>query len=66
MLICVCLRILASSRIPDMILEDKPLISEVVLSHLLSIIILTYYHHCDRTTSEMRDLSLKIISEDSR
>jgi hypothetical protein len=32
MLICVCLRILASSRIPDMILGDKPLISEVVLS----------------------------------
>jgi hypothetical protein len=30
---CVCLCILASSRIPDMILEDKLLISEVVLSH---------------------------------
>jgi hypothetical protein len=34
MLICVCLRILASSRISDMILGDKPLISDVVLSHL--------------------------------
>jgi hypothetical protein len=33
MLICVCLRILASSRIPDMILGDKTLISEMVLSH---------------------------------
>jgi hypothetical protein len=33
MLICVCLRILALSRISDMILGDKPLISEVVLSH---------------------------------
>jgi hypothetical protein len=33
MLICVCLCILASLRIPDMILGDKPLISEVVLSH---------------------------------
>jgi hypothetical protein len=34
MLICVCLRILASSRIPDMILGDKPLVSEVVLSQI--------------------------------
>jgi hypothetical protein len=32
MLMCVYLCILASSRIPDMILGDKPLISEVVLS----------------------------------
>jgi hypothetical protein len=37
MLICVCLHILASSRIPDMILGDKPLISEMVLSHMASI-----------------------------
>jgi hypothetical protein len=34
MLIYVCLCILTSSRIPDMILGDKLLISEVVLSHL--------------------------------
>jgi hypothetical protein len=32
MLICVCLRILASSRIPRYDLGDKPLIFEVVLS----------------------------------
>jgi hypothetical protein len=38
MLICVCLRILVSSRIPNMILRDKPLISEVVLSHSHSFI----------------------------
>jgi hypothetical protein len=36
MLICVCLRILAPSRIPDMILGDKPLIFEVVLSQFSS------------------------------
>ena len=35
MLICVCLRILASSRIPNMILGDKPLIFEVVLLQLV-------------------------------
>jgi hypothetical protein len=39
--LCVCLRILASSRIPDMILGDKSLISEVVLSHAL-----TLRYHC--------------------
>jgi hypothetical protein len=32
MLYVMCLYILASPRIPDMILEDKPIISEVVLS----------------------------------
>jgi hypothetical protein len=31
----LCLRILASLRIPDMILGDERLISEVVLSQLL-------------------------------
>jgi hypothetical protein len=43
MLICVCLRILASSRIPDMILGDKPLISEVVLSQRWIRSYLRYY-----------------------
>jgi hypothetical protein len=33
---CVCLRILAHRESPDMILGDKPLISEVVLSQLVS------------------------------
>jgi hypothetical protein len=32
----MCLRILASLRISDMILGDEPLIFEVVLSHLVS------------------------------
>ncbi len=35
MLICVCLRILASSRIPRYDLGKKPLIFEVVLSQLV-------------------------------
>jgi hypothetical protein len=36
MVVCayvMCLCILASLRIPDLILGDEPLISEVVLSH---------------------------------
>jgi uncharacterized FlgJ-related protein len=36
MLICVCLHILASSRIPRYDLGRQPLISEVVLSQLVS------------------------------
>jgi hypothetical protein len=34
MFMCVCLRILASSRIPRYVLGDIPLISDVALSHL--------------------------------
>jgi hypothetical protein len=56
MLMCVCLRILASSRIPRYDLGDKPLISEVVLLHPYPLAKCNYYRSIGDTRNGIANL----------
>jgi hypothetical protein len=65
MLMYVCLCILALSRIPDMILGDKPLISEVVLSQVpYSVKKLMFFTHvAPRTKSKRLPIDGPLLSK---